>query len=233
MKLEKIILTFLLAIVAAYLCAIFFLPGSNYTFYLKPFIIPFFMVYAILKNGWVFPKRYFFFVFFFYLGQIFMLFSDYSITILQLALVFYIMFYFALINLSIPLITSTHLKKIFTGVTLFVILLNASFLVLIVYIIFEKTSDTIMNLITIGNAISALLLMIFAVVYLSITTSNKSFLYFLGSISLILSDVFSAVNFYYLYVFGLNVLDIIMHFVGFYLIYLFIIEKVKPDEIDD
>lgn len=232
MKLEKIILPFLLILIVSYFCAIFFMPGTKYAFYLKPLLIPVFLGYAILKNGFVFPKSYSFFVFSFYLGQTFMLFSDNSEMILQLALVFYIMFYFALINLSWPQIRDTHFKKIFNGVTLFVILLNASFLFLIVYIIFKKTTNTITNLITVLNAISALMLIITALVYLSIDTSKKSFLYFLGTMSLILSDIFSAVNIYYLYVFELNVLDIILHFVGFYFIYLFIIEKSKPDKID-
>lgn len=232
MKLEKIILFFLLLLVMAYFCAIFFLPGTSYVFYLKPLFIPVFFGYAILKNGFVFPKRYLFFVFLFYLGQTFMLYSDNSKTVLQLALVFYIMFYFALINLSWPLIRDSHFKKIFTTVTLFVILLNAFFLFLIVYIIFESTTDSITNYITVLNAILALMLMITAVVYLSIDTSKKSILYFFGAISLILSDAFSAVNVYYLYVFELNILELILHFVGFYLIYLFIIEKGKPNEID-
>lgn len=232
MKLEKIILALLILLVAAYVGALFFLPGTKVVFYLKPLFIPLFLVYAILKNGFIFPKGYFFFVIFFYLGETFMLFSDYSNTVLQLALVFYLMFYFALTNLSLPLISGAHFKKVFTGVTLFVILLNAFFLFLIVYMIFKKNTDAITNSIAVLNAISALALMISAVVYLSVDTSKKSFLYFVGSISFILSDVFSAVNVYYLYVFALNILEIVLHFVGFYLIYLFIIEKVKPNEID-
>lgn len=232
MKLEKFFLGFLFLLVAAYFSAIFFLQGTNYVFYIKPLIIPVFFGYAILKNALVFPKRYFFFVFLFYLGETLMLLSDNSKTILHLALVLYIMFYFALINLSWPLINSTYLKKIFTGVTLFVILLNAFFLFLIVYIIIESTSDTITNFITILNAFSALLLMISAVVYLSIDASKKSMLYFLGGISLILSDVFSAINVYYLDILEINLLEVILHFVGFYLIYLFIIEKAKPNEVE-
>lgn len=231
MNLEKIVLAVLLSLFAAYFGAIF-LPGTNYVFYLKPLLIPLFLVYVILKNGYIFTNRYFFFVILFYLGQTFMLFSDSSEAVLQLALVFYIMYYFALANLSWPLIRATHFKKIFTGITLFVILLNAFFLFLIVYIIIETTSDAVMNFIVILNAILALLLTISAVVYLSIDTSKKSILYFFGAVSLILSDIFSAINVYYLGVLALNVLEIILHFVGFYLIYLFIIEKQKPDEID-
>jgi hypothetical protein len=57
-------------------------------------------------------------------------------------------------------------------------------------------------------------------------------LYFLGGISLILSDVFSAINVYYLDILEINLLEVILHFVGFYLIYLFIIEKAKPNEVE-
>lgn len=232
MKLDKIVLTVLLILFAAYFCAIFFLPGTNYTFYIKPLLIPVFMTYAILKNGFVFHKRYLFFVFLFYIGQILILFSDHSNTVLQLALVFYVMFYFALINLVWPQIKDTQFKKIFTLTTVTVFLINALLLFLIVYLIFESTTETITNFITVLNAILALMLMITAVVYLSIDTNKKSILYFFGAISLILSDVFAALNIYYFGIFELNVLDLMLHFIGFYLIYLFIIEKTKPNEID-
>lgn len=232
MKLEKIILVLLLLLVAAYFCSIFFLPGTKVVFYLKPLFIPIFLLYAILKNGFVFPKSYFLFVLFFYIGQTLMLFCDNSGIFLQFALIFYALFYSALINLALPEIRGRYLKKIFTGLTAFVISLNAFFLFLIVYIMFETTTDTITNFIAIANAIAALILMICAVIYMSIDASKKSFLYFIGAMTLILSDVFSAINAYYLYVFTLNILELILHFFGFYLIYLFILEKVKPDEND-
>ena len=232
MKLEKIILGLLLLVFASYFFAVFFLQGTNYVFYLKPLLIPLFVVYIILKNGFGFPKPYLFFVFLFYLGQTCMLFSDHSKTVLQVALVLYVMFYFALINLPLPLISGAQFKKIFTGVTLIVILVNAVLLFLIVYIIFKSTTDTIANCISIVNASAALALIICAVACLSISTNKKSFLYFLGAVSLISSDVFSALNVYYLQFFALNVLELILHFVGFYLIYLFIIEKNKLKEIE-
>ena len=165
MKLEKIVLALLILFVAAYFGAIFFLTGTKITFYFKPFIIPLFLVYAILKNGLIFPKGYLFFVVFFYLGETFMLFSDNSNTVLQLALVFYLMFYFALTNLAFGLISGAHFKKVFTGLTLFVISLIAFFLFLIVYLIFETTNDSITNFIAVLNSISALALIISAVVY--------------------------------------------------------------------
>lgn len=232
MKLEKKIFALLLLLVAYYFYSLFFMPGAKIAFYIKPLFIPLFMVYAILKNDFIFPKSYLFFVLFFYCGELLMLYSDLSNILLQLALFFYALFYFALINLSAPLISGTHFKKIVNGLTLVVILFNAFFLFLIVYIMFETTTDIITNCIAILNAIAALILMICAVVYLSIDASRKSFLYFLGAITLILSDVFSAINFYYIYVFTLNIIELILRFVGFYLIYLFIIEKVKQDEID-
>ncbi|MDI1316951.1 hypothetical protein [Flavobacterium sp.] len=232
MKLEKVVFTVLVLLIGTYFSALFFLPGNKVVFYLKPLFVPLFLVYAILKNGFVFPKPYFYFVLFFYLGQTFMLFSDNSGRVLQLALVFYVMFYFALINLSLPLIRGKHFKTVFTKLTTFVILLNAFFLFLIVYIMFETATDIIVNYIAIFNATAALALMICAVVYLSSETDKKSFLYFCGAITLILSDVFSAINVYYINVFTLNILEIILHFGGFYLIYLFVIEKGKPDEID-
>lgn len=232
MKLEKNILALLLLLVASYFYSIFFLPGAKIVFYIKPLFIPLFLLYAILKNGFVFPKSYLFFVLFFYCGELLMLYSDHSNLLLQLALVFYALFYFALINLSVPLLSGAHFKKIMNGLTAVVILLNAFFLFLIVYIMFETTTDTITNFIAILNAIAALILMICAVVYLSLDASRKSYLYFLGSITLILSDVFSAITVYYIYIFTLNIIELILHFVGFYFIYLFIIEKVKQDEIE-
>jgi hypothetical protein len=231
MKKEQHIVLVLFFLVGLYFSAIFFLPGSKVPFYVKPLCIPIFLVYLYLKNGFSFPKKYYLFVLFFYLGQLFMLFSDYSNTILQLALVFYVLSYLALANLSLDKISMIYFKKIFTGATFLVILLNAFFLLLTVYIIFQNTSNTITNYIAIVNAISAILVMVCSVVYLSIDMSRKSFYYFLGAIILIVSDVFSALNFYYLYVFVLNVLELLLHFAGFYFIYLFMNEKEKIDEI--
>lgn len=231
MKLEKIVLAFLLMLIAAYFCVIFFIPETNYAFYLKPFFIPVFCGYAILKNGFVFPKTYLLFVVLFYLGQLFMLFSDHSLLVLQLALVFYFMFYLTLISMSWSLIKNNQFIKIFTVDTIILILIIAFLLFVTVFIIFKSSTDAIINFISIFNAISALLLLITAVVYLSIATSKKSILYFFGSIFLIISDVFAALNIYYFGIFELNIIEIILHLVGFYLIYLFIIKKVKPDEI--
>lgn len=232
MKLEKFVAIFLLLLLAAYFYSIFYLTGTNYTFYIKPLFVPVFLGYAFLKHGYNFPKSYLIFVFLFYLGQTFMLFCDSSKTVLQLALVFHILFYFALINLSWPLIRETHFKKIFTLLTSIVILLNAFFLCMIVYLIFKATTDSVTNIITVLNAILALLLLMTAVAYLSIDANKKSMLYFFGTISLIFSDVFSALNVYYFNIFQLNLLDLLLHFVGFYLIFLFIIEKSELSEID-
>ena len=231
MKPEKIILLVLLILLATYFGVLFFLPSSNYAFYIKPLLIPVFLVYTVINQEFVFSKRYLFFAFLFYTGHILMLFSDYSNMILQLALVFYLMFYFALINLPLALIKKTNYKKIFTLTTILIFLINAIFLSLIVYVIFESTTDTIINFLSVFNAIFALILIITAVVYLSIDANKKSIFYFFGAISIILSDVFAALNVYYFNSFGLNMLDLILQLVGFYLIYLFSIEKVQPDEI--
>lgn len=69
------------------------------------------------------------------------------------------------------------------------------------------------------------MLIITSVVYLSSKNNKKAVLYFFGSISIIFSDIFSALAVYYLDYFALSYIERILHFFGFLLIYLFMIEN--------
>lgn len=69
------------------------------------------------------------------------------------------------------------------------------------------------------------MLFVTSVVYISAKNNKKAVLYFFGSISILLSDVFSALAVYYLDYFALSYIERILHFFGFLLIYLFMIEN--------
>jgi hypothetical protein len=74
-----------------------------------------------------------------------------------------------------------------------------------------------------------------AVLYLNNFTNKKTYFYFFGSFALILSDVSGAIGSYFMHNVYLNSLDRSLHFLAFYLIYLFIIkdstEKNKHQEL--
>ncbi len=224
MDLRKILLIFPIGFLLAYFGADVFY-DSKYIYYIKPFIIPSFMVYVILANYKKLNLKFYLFVLFFYVGETIMLFGYKYIPALRIGLLSYLFCYISLIFLVSEFVKTSQLLSAFKGFTLFVFVLNCIFLAAILYILINSINDVLTNFIIVLNTISAVILGIVAVLYLSNDNKTKVFFYFFGACSLIINDIFSALESYYLESMVLNTIERLLHFAAFYLIYLFMIQE--------
>ena len=232
MNLKKILLIFPVALIVIYFCTgIFFDPKD--VIYIKPFIVPSFIIYALANNYNNFTTNYSIYVLFFYINEILLLFWIDSIELFRVALIASFFCYLSLINLGYKSIKNKNLYTFPKGFTLFILLLNCVFLASILYILISAIGDIYLNIILIFNAIAAVILGVTAVLYLGKFTGRKSYYYFFGSFALIFNDIFAAIVTYFIDNNFLNTLDRLLHFTSFVLIYLFIIKDKKKFEISN
>ena len=232
MNLKKILLIFPVALIVIYFCAgIFFDPKD--VIYIKPFIVPSFIIYALANNYNNFTTNYSIYVLFFYINEVLLLFWIDSIELFRVALIASFFCYLSLINLGYKSIKNKNLYTFPKGFTLFILLLNCVFLASILYILISAIGDIYLNIILIFNAIAAVILGVTAVLYLGKFTGRKSYYYFFGSFALIFNDIFAAIVTYFIDNNFLNTLDRLLHFTSFVLIYLFIIKDKKKFEISN
>lgn len=209
-----------------------FLYDQHYVLYIKPLIIPIFLTYAFIASNYQLSLRYIAFVLLFYLGDATLLYMEVYPSLYIVGLLFYFFAYIFLLFLVLPFINSTSILKEIRPYSLFTFILIVCLLVFILDIIFDSESDIILHLVIVLNAISAILLAIFAFIYIKQLFFRKSILYFFGSFTLFFSDVLSALQVYYLEDFIINFIQRIFHFLGFYLIYLFYIENAVKKEVE-
>lgn len=223
---KKVLLSITVVLLIVYYCAgILFDP--NIVLFVKPFIIPSFIGYVVLNDPKKLTLNYILFVTFFYLYQLLILFWEDSSYALRAAMAASFFSYLSLISLGYNSIKRSKLFKLPTGFTLFILLLNCLFLLLILYILISSIGDQYLNIILVFNGIITLFLGATVVLYLSKFGDQKAYYYFFGSFALIFNDVFAAIGTYFLNNIVLNSLDRILHFGSFYLIYLFVAHKKK------
>lgn len=220
MKGKKVLLILPILSIIAYFCA-GILYKSEQILFIKPIIIPSFLLYIIATSYTKLSYNYYIYSLLFYINEFLLLFYQNSIHLYRAALLASLFCYLALTNLGYNFIKNKTIFKFPKGYTLFIYSLNISFLMVIVYILIDSISDIFLNIILVFNAISAILLGIIAVICLSKFTENKMYYYFFGAYALIFSDVFGAINIYYVENNFLNSLDRILHFASFFLIYKF------------
>ncbi len=191
--------------------------------YVKPFIIPSFMVYAMINNYNKISLNFYFFAFFFYVGETLLLIDYKNVLIMRFALLSYLFCYMSLIILAYDFVLKIKISKILNGLTLIIFILNVFFLGCILYLILISVEDFFTNIIVVLNAISAVILGVVAVLILGESNKIKPYFYFFGSFALIFNDIFSAIQTYYLESVILNTFDRILHFLAFVLFYLYAI----------
>lgn len=229
MGFKKLLLIFPITFLVAYFCA-GILYDAKYVIYVKPFIVPSFIIYALVNNYNKLTLNYFLYVLFFYINEVLLLFWIESIILFRIALIASFFCYLSLINLGYVSLKNKNLYIIPKGFTLFILILNCVFLASILYILISAIGDIYLNIILIFNAIVAVILGVTAVLYLGKFTDRKSYYYFFGSFALIFNDIFAAVVTYFIDNPLLNTLDRLLHFASFVLIYLFIIKDKKKVE---
>lgn len=223
------LLFFPIIFLAVYFCAgIFYEPYL--VIYVKPFIIPTFMIYAVQSNVKKLSRYYFLFVFFFYLNEISLLFWEDSLHLYRAALIASFFGYSTLAFLGYSSIKNADIQTIPSAYTLIILVLNCIFLFAIIYILASVISDEYVLLVIALNAISTIFLGAIAVLYLGKFGDKKAYFYFFGAFGLIFNDIFAAIGSYFVENMLLNTLDRILHFACFYLIYLFVITSREADE---
>ena len=213
---------------AVYFCAgILFEPAL--VVYIKPLIIPSFMIYAIISNNQKLSKYYFLFIFFFYLNETLLLQWEHSLHLYRAALIASFCGYFTLSFLGYKSIKNADIQIVPSGYTLIILGINCFFLLTIIYLLASVITDEYINVIIIFNAISTIVLGATAVLYLGKFGDKKAYYYFFSAFSLIFSDVFAAIGIYYVDNIFLNTLDRVLHFACFYLVFLFVITVRKKE----
>ena len=218
-----------ITLLVVYFCAgIFFNPA--HAIYIKPFIIPTFIIYAVINNFEKLTLNYYLYVILFYVNEILILFWEDSILLFRTALAASFFCYLALINLGYNSIKNKKLYTLPQGFSLFILAINCVFLIAILYILMSVIGDSYLNIILIFNAVVAVFLGVTAVLYLGKFGNKKAYYYFFGAFALIFNDVFAAIGTYFIDDVVLNTFDRVLHFTSFYLIYLFIINDKKKVE---
>lgn len=226
---KKSLLFIPLTLLVLYFCAgIFF--SSSFATYIKPFIIPTFIIYAVSTNFKKLTLNYFLYVVFFYINELLLLFWEDSVQLYRTSLIASFFCYLALVNLGYTVIKTKKLYTAPKGISLFMFAINCLLLVAILYVLTSASGDSYLNVIMIFNAIAALFLGVTAVLYLAKFTNRKAYYYFFGAFALIFNDIFAAIVTYYIDHVLLNSFDRVLHFTSFYLIYLFIITDKKKVE---
>lgn len=225
-SLKDFLLVLLLTLLTAYYCAgLFFDP--HYIVFIKPCIIPIFLVYVFTTNRKSLSLNYLVFVVFFYMNETFLLFWEDSLLIYKMSLIASFFTYLALISLGYKALKSSYLFKLPKGFSLFILILNCIFLLTILYLLTIDIHDYVLNIIIVSNAVIAVFLGSTAVIYLGKFGDRKAYFYFFGAFSLIFNDIFAAIGTYYIDNVILNTLDRVLHFTAFYLVYLFFNKQKK------
>lgn len=193
--------------------------NPEYVRYIKPFIIPSFMVYVLATNYKKLTINYILFVLFFYISGI-LLFEE-NLILFRIGLISTSFTYLLLINLSNRFIKSKK-DLIPNDYTLAVLVFNAFLIGYILYILVTEIDDLFLNIILCINAFAIILLMIGAVTYLSRNTNRKSKFYFFGVMTIITSDILLVLVAYKIDSFELNQVQRVLHYLGFFLIYWFV-----------
>ncbi|SEA51195.1 hypothetical protein SAMN05443667_10565 [Flavobacterium gillisiae] len=226
---KKSLLFIPLTLLVVYFCAgIFFSPAL--VIYIKPFIIPTFIIYVVNNNFKKLSLNYYLYVIYFYINELLLLFWEDSVQLYRTALIASFFCYLALANLGYNSIKTKKLYTVPKGISLFMFAINCFLLVAILYVLIAAAGDSYLNVIMIFNAIAALFLGVTAVLYLAKFTNRKAYYYFFGAFALIFNDIFAAIVTYYIDHVLLNTFDRVLHFTSFYLIYLFIITDKKKVE---
>lgn len=208
-----------LTLLLSYFCAdILFDP--RYVVYIKPFIIPTFILYAYKSNKKL-SFNYLIFASFFYANETLLLFWEDSVPLYKTALIASFFSYLALIKLGYSSLKSKTLFTLPKGYSLFILILNCIFLLAVLYLITTSINDFVLTIIIVINAIIAVFLGATAVIYLGKFGNTKAYLYFFGAFALIFNDIFAAIGSYLIDNIVLNTLDRILHFTAFFIIYLF------------
>ena len=224
MNFKNLLIGLLIILLLTYFSASF-LYDPRWAIFVKPFIIPTFFSIIFFYSKLPISQNYLYFILFFYSSELSLLFIDNYSFLYHIALLFSFVSYLFLINLSYIYIKALDLLYQIKPYELFVFTLTIGVLIYLLNLIFEVEQDIFIFILVILNAISAISLFVVAFLFIKEVFNKKSGYYFFGVMAIFFSDLMSAFNVYFIDDFVLNLMERFLHFLGFYLIYLFFIEK--------
>ena len=194
----------------------------KYLYFIKPLIIPSFLVYSMANFSNKLYKNFYLFSIFFYVAELFMLFSETNPKFINYGLLIDLIVYSIAINFVIKEFKNYNLKSYFQKYFILIVALNCMFLGLTLFVLQSSITDTITNYIIILNAILAALLGIIAVLFLNQNINENALFYFFGVFSMLLSDIIGALTVFYLDLFTVGFIGRILHFASFCFFFLYV-----------
>lgn len=196
----------------------------------KPLFVPVFLIFFFIKNKTIGIPFSLFLLYSFLGDSASMFFSNE--TFLKASSVMYLLSYLCLVSFMIPKFKIVQYNKVIAFYLLAVVLINMYFLYAIYSVIKTIVPDTLEVFLFAMKSISLIVLVIIAFgVYLNSET-KLSILFLIMALSFVFSDVLNYVSQYYVYHWSFLMVDRILHVVGLFFLFNYIIEFNKVPKIN-
>jgi hypothetical protein len=191
----------------------------------KPLFIPVFLIFFFIKNKTIGVPFSLFLIYSFLGDSASMFFSNE--TFLKASSVMYFLSYLCLVSFMIPKFKIVQFNKVIALYLVLVVLINMYFLYTIYSVLRTIVPDTLEVFLFAIKSVSLIVLVIIAFgVYLNSET-KLSILFLIMALSFVFSDVLNYVSQYYLYHWSFLMLDRVLHVVGLFFLFNYIIEYNK------
>lgn len=191
----------------------------------KPLFIPVFLIFFFIRNK-VIILPFILFLLFSFLGDSASMFFS-NETFLKASSIMYLLSYFCLVGFVAPKFNFEKINIVIALYLIFVILINMYFLYTIYSILKTIVPDSLEVFLFGVKSISMIFLVIIAFgIYLTSET-KLSILFLIMAISFVFSDILNYVSHYYVYHWSLLALDRILHVVGLFFFFKYIMEYNK------
>ena len=189
----------------------------------KPLFIPVFLIFFFIRNKVIILP---FILFLLFLGDSASMFFS-NETFLKASSIMYLLSYFCLVGFVAPKFNFEKINIVIALYLIFVILINMYFLYTIYSILKTIVPDSLEVFLFGVKSISMIFLVIIAFgIYLTSET-KLSILFLIMAISFVFSDILNYVSHYYVYHWSLLALDRILHVVGLFFFFKYIMEYNK------
>jgi len=191
----------------------------------KPLFVPVFLIFFLIKDKTISVPFILFLLFSFLGDSVSMFFSN--DTFIKASSVMYFLSYLSLLSFLIPKFKLIEFNKVITFYLLVVIMINMYFLYAVYQILKSIIPDSLELFLFGMKSISLIVLVIIALgVYLNSET-KLSILFLIMAMSFVFSDILNYVSQYYVYHWSFLMLDRVLHVIGLFFLFNYIIEYNK------
>lgn len=195
----------------------------------KPLFVPVFLIFFLIKDKTI-SVPFILFLLFSFLGDSASMFFS-NDTFIKASSVMYFLSYLCLLSFLIPKFKFIEFNKVVTFYLLAVIMINMYFLYSVYEILKSIIPDSLEIFLFGMKSISLIVLVIIAFgVYLNSET-KLSILFLIMAMSFVFSDILNYVSQYYVYHWSFLMLDRILHVIGLFFLFNYIIEYNKVPKI--